>query len=220
MKITAFLFALLFLSMGFTQAQNPENKFGLKFGLNLTDVNYVIKTPESNIGFSSKTGFHAGFFGQYLFHPKWSMNAELLYSQKGGQDPLEQFMVVNLDEYVLQLHYLTLSLLPNYHFGPIAFELGPEFGYKIKEELSGELIENPEIGESVWDKDFDFSIAGGVKYNFRRLNIGLRYVYGFTYLSEFNITDIDGNTIGTEKIGRNTSFQVSIGYAINKIPKS
>ena len=105
-----------------THCVSAQIQFGVKAGLNLSDV--VINNsfdPNVEPAFQVKPGLHAGFFVSTQRDEKFGFAAELLYSSKG----VRTFSVINL-------HYITVPLLLQYHFHPKFFaEVGPEIGYLV-----------------------------------------------------------------------------------------
>ena len=63
----------------------PSTKFGIKGGLNLTNL-HSDNFSDSHL----KTGFHVGVFSKIPVTPGFSVQPELLYSLKGSKIGLQQ----------------------------------------------------------------------------------------------------------------------------------
>lgn len=110
------LFHLLFFStlLAFAQIQDKPNEKksvfrpALMVGMNATQVD------GDDLAGYRKVGLNAGA-GVYVLLPRnFSVNMEILYSQKGARTSANQ-MVQNSDDYKLILDYVDIPLIFNYH---------------------------------------------------------------------------------------------------------
>ena len=134
---------LMCAAIGLTQAQ-AQLSFGVKAGANFSTIS---KIDFSSIGpggqalsglFESKylPGYHVGLYTRYNLTPAMGVQAELLYSMMGYKitSPLVADASIKT-----QLHYLTLPVLFRYTMPSSGFyaELGPQFGYFLKDNIVG-----------------------------------------------------------------------------------
>ncbi|MNY55564.1 hypothetical protein D3C86_1915520 [compost metagenome] len=82
----------------------------------------------------------------------------------------------------------------------LSFEVGPQFSFKVNEEIDSDANDDGGDLDLNEAKDFDFGIAGGLTF---QTDMGLfatgRYIYGVTDIVE----DADV---------KNSVFQIGIGY--------
>lgn len=183
--------SLLFLG---TSAMAQETAFGLKGGLNLSEIK--IDDPEAS--YNSKTGYHAGIFVRSKFDKVAIQPELLLYTQRGdfsgpGYTGNEDFT------------YLTIPLMVKFY--PVMglnLQVGPQFGFL----LDGERTANTVFGTVKQDikdqyESSDFAVSAGAGYDFSfGLSLDARYNIG--------VKDINNATNGDEAKSR--VFLISIGW--------
>ena len=109
-------------------------KAGLKAGLSASQV-----AGDTYAGYD-KAGFDGGAFVTGKLNEKWSAQFEIIYIQKGSRhnsNPDKGDMTF----YLLQLNYIEVPLLFQYHQKKFTFEFGPSFGYLQKEREYNEYAE-------------------------------------------------------------------------------
>jgi hypothetical protein len=198
MKRLCFLLFVLTLAAGPCLAQV---QYGIKSGLNISDVvitNYINRDAESD--FDLKLGLHAGLFGSVALNDKWSLGAELLYSDKGVKA-----------RSVVHLRYINSVFLVQYQVNKVLLvEGGGEIGYLFAARSKyGDV-------SSTWNNKMDVGMDAGIVYLMTpRLHAGLRYYAGFS--SVIDVTHIPSSTTPGETIKyQNRVLQVSLYYAIEK----
>jgi hypothetical protein len=189
--------ASFILFLLFTSACYAQTEFGIKAGLNLSDVvitNYINPDVESDLNI--KTGLHAGFYLNGMANEQFGLAAELLYSNKGFQANNK-----------IHLHYITLPLLVQYKLSETIFaEIGPEPGYLFAARSSNGNESN------IYNNKFDLALVAGFRLNTPRMLFGIRYCAGLFSVRE----TLDNNLFtGGEKIKyQNRVLQFSIGYKL------
>lgn len=190
MKKRNLLILFLFAAFNFSQAQ--EFSFGAKVGLNLANF-----TGDALTGLDTHTGFHIGALAEIPLSQKFSIQPEVVYSEKGSE-----FFSTEVS-----LGYLDIPILAKYHIiEGLSAELGPVPSILInaKEERSGE---SKDVKDGT--KTFDFGIGIGASY---RLPMGIFFSLRFTKgVMDINKEDSSENNNTVLKV-QNNVFQASAGY--------
>ncbi|HEX8270284.1 MAG TPA: porin family protein [Flavobacterium sp.] len=196
---TTGLFALF--AVGVANAQQEADNtaddaisFGVKGGVNFATVT----GGEDGFDPDSRTSFHVGVVGEFPLDDMISIQAEALYSGQGFEISDSE---VSDDKVEYQLDYLNIPILAKvYLFEGFSLEAGPQFSFKVNEEIDSDPNNddgdtNVEIAE-----DFDIGVSAGVTF---LTDMGLfasgRYNLGFQDVVE------DSNL-------QNSVFQISLGY--------
>jgi hypothetical protein len=189
---------LFFLLILVTHGLCAQTHFGMKAGLNLSDV--VINNafdPDVEPAFQMKPGVHAGFFLSVEGSEKFGFVAELLYSGKG----VRAFNNINL-------HYVAFPILLRYHFHEkISAEVGPEIGYLVSA--------NSRYGNlnSTWDNKLDIGLDGGLQYKLGKLLCGIRFNAGFS-----SVIRNAGSTPGGDRVRyQNRVAQLSLTVPLTEL---
>lgn len=189
---------LFFLLILVTHGLCAQTHFGMKAGLNLSDV--VINNafdPDVEPAFQMKPGVHAGFFLSVEGSEKFGFVAELLYSGKG----VRAFNNINL-------HYVAFPILLRYHFHEKIFaEVGPEIGYLVSA--------NSRYGNlnSTWDNKLDIGLDGGLQYKLGKLLCGIRFNAGFS-----SVIRNAGSTPGGDRVRyQNRVAQLSLTVPLTEL---
>lgn len=184
-KLSRILFvAALLLSTIYVNAQSPVSNsgkitttVGLKIGGNLSNL-YVNEVSDEN----AKLGVHAGIFAKIPVAKMFSIQPELLYSQKGSQLEYNNLFAQGRASY--NLHYIELPVMA-------VINLGNNFniqGGLYTAYLAGVTVKNKGTSTSAYDfektinkdnfKSFDFGLAGGFGFDGDKVGFGARYSYG------------------------------------------
>lgn len=187
---------LCFVAMIFPAVAFGQAEFGLKAGLNVSDVvmtNYIDRDVESDL--TLKLGPHVGFFVNGMMHDRVGMAAELLYSNKGVKG------ISNI-----HLHYITLPLLFQYKLTDhIYAEVGPEPGYMFSARSGTGNVSN------TYSNKFDLALDVGFRLDTRKCLFALRYCAGFFSVKE----PLENSVFPGEKVKyQNRVLQISFGYKI------
>lgn len=157
-------------------AQRPAPRFGLLGG-----VSFATLSGDDVDDASSTTTFFGGGFAEIGLSGNLAFRPELLYSRKGAED--------ETDVLELKVDYIEVPLLLQLRVPPTSesrwalsphFYVGPAIAFKINCEGSsgGFDADCDELFDET--KSVDFSGLAGAGLSFGQLQVGLRYVYGFT----------------------------------------
>ena len=181
------LTAAAVFAFGFANAQ--ETKFGVKGGLNLSNVNGDISNN------SSRLSFHVGGFAEVKISDKFAIQPELVYSVQGTKVD-----VGASEDVVYDLQYINIPVMAKFYATEqFSLEVGPQIGFlaTAKARFDGN---SEDIKDSF--KSTDFGVNFGAGYNFtENISAGLRYNLGLS-----NIPDADGAD------AKNGVFSLSVGY--------
>jgi len=202
----------LILGILVTSPVHCQIDLGIKAGLNnSTNVDNLETTNEFENDKEYRTGYHIGIVSNINLSEKFTINPEMLYSQKGYKNvsrvvytydaygnPLEY----DESKYDVRLNYIVVPVLFGYEVvNNLYLYTGPEFGYLFNTNAN-------------FNNGFEFSLAGGTGYNIGRFTIELRYIHGLSSLTtDAQYTDIYGNPIDDPKF-QNRLFQLSLGLNI------
>ncbi len=199
-KQTALIVSIIF----FTVVSFSQTSFKIKTGLNLSKAVYLNSSKNDLVKpvRKLKPGFSGGIAIHQFINKILSVQAEILYSQKGlktEQIPFATtYNTMNYVEIPISGHY---SLIKNkysyfniYIGGFGAFWTDGK--YKREDYYTGELtvdkidFHNPDYSYS----RIDAGIFSGIVYNIKKIDFFLRYTYSMTGSSEFN-TDALSNKV-------------------------
>lgn len=166
-----------------TSAENSlSTKFGLKAGLNLANL-YVDDVQDENF----KAGFSAGMYAKLPIVRGFSIQPELLYSNKGAK--LTYDNLLGSGEYRFNLHYVELPVMAvinvvknfNIHAGPYVSYLAGANVTRLNDD--NELTRIADLKADNFNR-IDYGLAGGIGLDFQNLTIGARYNYGLREIGE------------------------------------
>jgi hypothetical protein len=177
----SYLFVLLFLVPFLVSGQGIG--IGIKAGANFANQDVT------NISVETVTNYLAGAYVNVNFSKKWGLTPEVLYTVYGSK----------WDNASVNLDYVAIPLM--LRFKPIellSLEAGPQFSFltKAHHETYGD------VKNQLKNNDFGLAFGAGLHLPLG-LNVGARYVLGFTNISE----------VSTESI-KNRTFQVYLGWTI------
>ena len=166
--------------------------FGVKGGVNFANVRGDdFDSPDT------RTSFHVGALAEFPLTNMFSLQTEVLYSGEGFKTDIQTPLSDGKLEY--QIDYISVPVLAKiYVTEGLSFELGPQFNFKVNEQVDDSSVS----GGTEYDEaeDFEFGVAGGLTF---QTSVGLfatgRYTYGLTDV----IKDVDA---------KNSVFQIGVGY--------
>ena len=189
----------------YAQSDDTTTQFGVKGGVNLATVR------GDDIGEKNQlTSFHLGLFMEIPISGRFSFQPEVLYSGQGYN------MVENNDftgEVDYKVDYIQVPLMAKiYLVKGLYAEAGPQFGFKVKEEIdfksdasSGDITIDPDDSQI---KGFDTNLALGAGYKFDNgLSLSARYNHGLT-----SIFKDDAPLIGNADV-KNSVWQFGVGFS-------
>ncbi len=222
LKYGQLIIAVVLLTVvSITPAYAGKMSFGVKAGLNMSNVS---GTPEGwDDSIEWKAGITGGAFLNYAINKNFSLQPEILYTQKGfGSKLFDDIDILEID-LTLSLDYFELPVLAKYAFSadkkfrPTLFA-GPSFAYCFGSELavswwlfSGDvdfssLTHVTDFG-IVLGGGFDYVLSGGI------LVFDARFTYGFTKVILSGDFEINGDTRTiAEDDFKNYGLSFMLGY--------
>jgi hypothetical protein len=213
MKKVLLSLALLAGVTGAAQAQGL--KLGLKGGFNGS-------TFVGDNSYEYKAGFSAGGLINYGLTEHFSLQGELLYSQKGASIdsyPYESGTTTKTDgTYKTTLGYIDVPILAKYNLGEdgkgLFFELGPQGSFIINQRGFTEDGSGKQVGGSYTSTDLNNKVVigyvGGIGYQITSgLGIGVRYTGDISQVYKDGGTTVDGLSVPST---RSSVFQFQVHY--------
>ncbi len=218
-----YLLVGFFSILTFTSAKAQDFNFGVKGGLNISNL-HSSNTPVDEIT-ESRTGFHAGAFGELRFSELFALQLEALYSQQGATTTIPY---INIDppgelgyskkdynkqqerpgyEVEGRYDYLNLPVLAKFYvYEGLNVYGGPQVSVLLSAKDQYESEEN-DVKDQL--DPLDFGLYGGVGYQFEMgLFFSASYYWGIN-----NISHIDySNALGYDINIHQGVFQFSTGY--------
>ncbi|MDA0176457.1 porin family protein [Mesoflavibacter profundi] len=196
------------LTVAQAQSDSKAVQLGIKGGLNSSTIS------GDDIGeLKSRTSFNAGLVAEIPFSERVSFQPEVFYSGQGFDiQENDQDNIFDTDDNVeYQLDYIQVPLLLKvYLVEGLSVEAGPQFGFKIHEEIDFEP--NNDGGDIEIDsndsnvKDLDTGIALGTAYKFDNgFFLSGRYTFGLTNIFE------DGTAFENVD-AKNNVWQFGLGF--------
>jgi len=160
-----FVFSICFICLLFT-ADAQEQRFfvGAKFGFSSSQV-----SGDELAGYN-KAGLIGGLQCAMKFSKKWTLQFEMLFIQKGSKYRARPELG-DPNYYRLQLNYMEVPVLFQYHYKKFTFEAGPGYAYLInykEENTFGNVTGLRPFNTS------EISINAGVNYSLPR-NFGINF---------------------------------------------
>ncbi|WP_417857150.1 porin family protein [Xanthomarina gelatinilytica] len=190
------------------QADSKAIQLGVKGGVNSTKI-----TGDDIDDVKSRTSFNVGLLAEIPITERFSLQPEVMYSGQGFDvKEIDQDNIFDTNENIeYQLDYIQVPvLLKAYLVKGLSIEAGPQFGFKIHEELDfqpnndGGDIEINEDDSYV--KDFDAGLVLGAAYKFDNgFFVNGRYNMGLTNIFE-------DNTIFENVDAKNAVWQFGVGF--------
>ncbi len=174
-------------------AQNFQ--FGLKAGANISNFT---NTNFDNFDNKAVVGFHGGAFLSLLLGNHFAIQPEAMISTQGANlNRVDD--VAGSGDY--KLTYLAVPVMLKGRFnGGFYLEAGPQFGFKLSENVPDNTVEN-------FAKDLDVGIGAGLGFHGKSgLGIGGRYVFGVSEVGDFDRSDLDNPNF------KNGVIQISLFY--------
>lgn len=207
-KLRLALIGLLLPAFSFAQALNAvtaaspiDIDLGIKLGANFS------KLEGSVFDDTYRTGFLGGAFGGVKFG-KYGVSAELLYSRTRftyNPGSLDKSFFSDTtkfdDENSFAVSNLSIPILFNIKLvGPIWFQVGPQYTSVISIGDENGFLKDV---DAVF-KNGDISGVAGLQANISKINIGARYIMGFSNMN---------NASGVGDSWKNRTIQLHVGYA-------
>jgi opacity protein-like surface antigen len=213
------------ITLAFLTAGSPafagKTSIGIKAGINFSNA---YGTPEGwDESIDWKSGITGGAFLNYAFNDNFSIQPELLYTQKGfGSALLDETDIIEVD-LTVSLDYFELPVLAKYSFSPgksfrpVLFA-GPSFAYCSGSELSvSSWIFSADIDFSSMTHTTDFGLVLGGGFDYALSNgtlvLDARFTWGFTNVILSGDFEIDGSTETIDEDDfKNYGISFMLGY--------
>ncbi len=219
MRLIRTLFVLILLVViSASSARAGKTTFGIKAGLNLSNAAEVPDYWEDSLEW--KTGLTAGAFLNYALNDNFSLQPELLFTQKGFGGSLIDEVV----ELAVSLDYFELPILAKYTFSAgntvrPALYAGPSFAYCSASELeitTWIFSTAVDFSSVTHTTDFGMVLGGGFDIGTSKgtVIIDARFTYNFTNVIVSGDFEINGETETIEEDDfKNYGLAFTFGYA-------
>lgn len=185
----------------FAMPSMAQVKFGLKGGLNVSNVSF--DNVDANFNPKNRTGFFVGPTADITLPlVGLGVDASVLYDNK----------VVGLEENYKTLHYIDVPINAKYTIGfssiaSIYFATGPQFSYNIGDRnwKMNNLGQNWELKKS----EFSWNVGAGVTA-LSHLRVGYNYNVALGKTAEASILKTSTKAVKGEL--RNNTHQISLTY--------
>jgi Outer membrane protein beta-barrel domain len=191
--LSSSILAIVLLIFITPSVSNAQIKFGVRAGLNATNVSFE-KLPSK----SERYGFHLGIFTDIPIKEDFaSIQPELSFSTKGAAfKPLTGRQTLNMN-------YVDFLLPVAFKLSAFDLQVGPFASYLASTPDYTVYNENKVVVDGF--KKYDLGLTIGLAFNLNKIVIGARYNQGFVDVT----TDNARPFLGT---GKNAVAQLSLGY--------
>lgn len=196
---------VLIAFLSFSASSNAQS-FGLKGGLNMSNIAMSEDGEDFDEDFKYTPGFHFGPMVEIPFSDNFSIEAALLATTKGAQLKEEEMGF----DYSMKLFllYVDVPVLAKVSFGvgpaKVYAAVGPYVGGgimgKSKYEVSYGGETESETEDIVWGtgedadlKRLDYGVSAGAGVEFGALQLGVSYGYGLANVSPESEGDVNVN---------------------------
>jgi len=160
------LTAAAIFAFGLVNAQ--EAKFGVKAGLNLSNLTGDI---ENN---SIKAGFQVGALVDIKISDNFSIQPEVLYSMQGAK----------FDDGKIELSYINVPVMAKFYVANgFSLEAGPQIGFLMSAKAKEDGAGSEDIKDFLKSTDFGLNIGAGYDLT-ENFNLGVRYGFGLSNIAE------------------------------------
>ena len=161
-----------------TSAISAQQHAGLKAGINYSGL--------SGYDGGKTVNPHAGFFTQWSLSGKWQLRPELLWSAGKQQYTVDENESIATQ--TLNMQFASVPVVFRYMFNSRCFaEAGPQLSVLVSAKDISTSGAKADVKRSL--RSTDFSLVAGAGFSpAKRLEVYLRYNYGFT-----DLTLYDGN---------------------------
>lgn len=189
-KILISTICLLILTTIISKAQINA---GLRAGLNATNISFK-NLPER----SNQYGFHFGAFLDLPLVPKFlSVQPEISFSTKGTD-----YKYLG-EKKSLKMNTIDLLVPVAFKLSTIDLTVGPFISFLINKPVYTEYTNNSVIVNGF--NKVDAGLTAGLKFNLKKVFIGIRYNQGLMEVGNDNLITALGS-------GKNAVGQVSLGF--------
>lgn len=176
---TCLFTVLVCLQLSFTSIAQSQSKFGIKGGLNVSNL-YVDNVTDEN----ARIGSHFGVFAKFSSTSAVSLQTELLFTTKGS---LVQYGGLVNQEVKYNLGYIEVPVLLAFNVGKfLELHAGGYGGYLLGANISYKGTLGNGVQEINKDNlhSYDYGLLAGLAVNVESLQIGVRYNYGLVKIAD------------------------------------
>ena len=163
-----------------SETTSAQTVLGAKAGLNLSNLS-IENAGDDNL----VAGFHGGLFANMPLSKDFSVQPELLFSQKGTKWSMENSLVDT--DVILKLNYVEVPVNLVYNLAEdFDFQFGPYVGILAGSKADGKVT----IGNNTYEagdqidtdkfKSVDFGLQGGLRFFLNPVYLGFTYKYGLS----------------------------------------
>ena len=218
MKKTILSLAILAGFAGVANAQTGV-KYGVKGGFNGSTF-----SGTDSKGSEYKAGFAAGVFANFGINDQFSIQPEVLFSQKGAS--VDDFQGVSGNTFKSTLSYIDVPILARINTGDAGkgffFEIGPQGSLVVADRDFIQRSGN-KFNENTTTQDLNkvlIGYVGGIGYQITSgLSLGVRYTGDFAKVykdgasSTLKATQTGNGFLASNPSVDNSVFQFQVGYA-------
>ncbi len=193
------LLIITFLGVFVTASAQNKTSFGLRGGVNISDL--------SNANLEPKAGAYIGAFLHFRFSELYALQPEVGYSNQGGSNKFS-----NGDD--LEIHYVSISATNKFFVRNTGLHLiiAPSLDFDF-DDTPVSLV-NREEGNDITFVDLSFAV--GLGYEFKNgIAIEARYKHGTLDVFSGDFHDFSTQSIYEEKNQFNRVFQIGLSYRFN-----
>lgn len=187
-------------------------KLGAKAGGMVSNlVTKGVGLTSSNNQDDAKLSYLLGAVVTFSIYDRFSLQTELLYSNKGVRTDLDGISGTISDNY----HYLSVPLLIRYQVTEqLGVGIGPELGYLLGAYQRSDVSGSNPIPVDRFYKPWDVAVNLDVQYDLlEKLSLGLRYNLGvYDVTKRYERTDNRGDVFVLDNDVYNRSIQLSLYY--------
>jgi hypothetical protein len=182
-KIVLFVVACMLVLSETAFAQAKVN-LGAKAGVNISNISFEDADDKNLVA-----GFAGGLFANMPLSEEFSVQPELLFSQKGTKYSLESNLLDT--EVTLKLNYIEVPVNLVYNLArDFDFQLGPYIGFLAGTKADGKITIGNNTYEASDEIDIDkfnkvdFGLQGGLRFFLNPVYLGFTYKYGLSQVAK------------------------------------
>ncbi|MBG8554336.1 porin family protein [Hymenobacter guriensis] len=195
-----------------SSSDSRNGGFGIKGGVNFADIRGDGKKSYGDA--KNYNSFHAGFYSQFSFSDKFSLQPEILYSRQGFKGTIPNTTGTS----TTRLDYIQVPVLLVFNFlDNVSLHVGPQVSLltKVKEgdldrKIANEQDPNGTYIYSYSYNSLDYGLSAGLEARVGPARVGGRYTAGFNEI----IKDPKNGVSTAATDIKNGAFQVYVGIGI------
>ncbi len=197
MKTKLFSIGILLFCFFGSQAQGD---FSIDSGANYSTT--VIKSPfDDNVNF--RWGYYFAASYKLKLNDRLAFIPELQYSMEGYNAGILSIQKFRFN-YIRVLPHIQFKIIQNLWLGA-----GLNGGLRTSATVFNSF---QQINFNTFIEPADLGLLGVVRYYVKNWYASVRYNHGLKIISEFTVTDVNGNPIGST-ILKNRNIQLGVGYS-------